>query len=40
MNPVDWARFIGWMRDHELIDGLPAPSSLLSDDYLPGAIPE
>jgi putative hydroxymethylpyrimidine transport system substrate-binding protein len=40
MNPALWHEFIGWMRDNELIDGLPAPSSLLSNDYLPGAIPE
>ncbi len=35
-----WREFSGWMRDNELIDGLPAPSSLLSNDYLPSAIPE
>lgn len=40
MAPDQWREFIGWMRDNELIDGLPEPSSLLSNDYLPGAIPE
>jgi putative hydroxymethylpyrimidine transport system substrate-binding protein len=40
MDPALWGEFSGWMRDNELIDGLPAPSSLLSNDYLPGAIPE
>ena len=40
MSPEQWREFTGWMRDNELIDGLPAPSSLLSNDYLPGAIPE
>jgi putative hydroxymethylpyrimidine transport system substrate-binding protein len=40
MAPDQWREFSGWMRDNELIDGLPAPSSLLSNDYLPGAIPE
>jgi putative hydroxymethylpyrimidine transport system substrate-binding protein len=40
MDPALWSEFAGWMRDNELIDGLPGPSSLLSDDYLPGAIPE
>ena len=40
MNPAQWREFIGWMRDNELIDGLPATASLLSNDYLPGAIPE
>jgi putative hydroxymethylpyrimidine transport system substrate-binding protein len=40
MDPAQWREFSGWMRDNELIDGLPATSDLLSDDYLPGAIPE
>ena len=40
MAPAQWREFSGWMRDNELIDGLPATSDLLSDDYLPGAIPE
>ncbi|MDX6608393.1 MAG: putative hydroxymethylpyrimidine transport system substrate-binding protein [Solirubrobacterales bacterium] len=40
MAPGQWREFTGWMRDNELIDGLPATSDLLSNDYLPGAIPE
>jgi putative hydroxymethylpyrimidine transport system substrate-binding protein len=40
MAPEEWRQFSGWMRDNELIDGLPATSSLLSNAYLPGAIPE
>jgi putative hydroxymethylpyrimidine transport system substrate-binding protein len=40
MDPALWGEFIGWMRDNELIDGLPAPAELLSNDYLPGEIPE
>ncbi|HVY79318.1 MAG TPA: ABC transporter substrate-binding protein [Solirubrobacterales bacterium] len=40
MSPARWREFSGWMRDNELIEGLPASSDLLSDDYLPGAIPE
>jgi putative hydroxymethylpyrimidine transport system substrate-binding protein len=40
MVPAQWREFGGWMRDNELIDGLPATTSLLSNDYLPGAIPE
>jgi len=40
MDPDQWREFSGWMRDNELTDGLPAPASLLSNDYLPGAIPE
>jgi putative hydroxymethylpyrimidine transport system substrate-binding protein len=40
MDPANWSRFIAWMRDNELIAGRPSPSQLLSDDYLPGSIPE
>jgi putative hydroxymethylpyrimidine transport system substrate-binding protein len=40
MDPAPWGEFAGWMRDNELINGLPAAASLLSNDYLPGAIPE
>jgi putative hydroxymethylpyrimidine transport system substrate-binding protein len=40
MDPALWGEFIGWMRDNGLIDTLPAPASVLSNDYLPGAIPE
>jgi putative hydroxymethylpyrimidine transport system substrate-binding protein len=40
MNPALWGEFSGWMRDNELIDGLPPPSEVLSNDYLPGVIPE
>ena len=40
MDPALWSEFAGWMRDNELIEGLPAASSLLSNAYLPGAIPE
>jgi putative hydroxymethylpyrimidine transport system substrate-binding protein len=40
MDPAAWREFTGWMRDNQVIDGLPATSSLLSNDYLPGAIPE
>ncbi len=40
MNEGQWARFVAWMRDNGLIDALPAPSSLLSNDYLAGTIPE
>ncbi|MDX6601614.1 MAG: putative hydroxymethylpyrimidine transport system substrate-binding protein [Solirubrobacterales bacterium] len=40
MAPDQWREFTGWMRDNELIEGLPATSDLLSNDYLPGAIPE
>jgi len=40
MAPEQWQEFGGWMRDNELISGLPATSDLLSNDYLPGTIPE
>lgn len=40
MDPAEWTAFVGWMRDNELIEALPSASQLLSNDYLPGAIPE
>jgi len=40
MNPQEWEAFGGWMRDNELIESLPTASELLSNDYLPGEIPE
>ncbi len=40
MDPAKWREFIGWMRDNGLIDALPSPASALSNDYLPGEIPE
>ncbi|HEX3608342.1 MAG TPA: ABC transporter substrate-binding protein [Solirubrobacterales bacterium] len=40
MDPALWSEFIGWMRDNGLISALPPPSSVLSDTYLPGEIPE
>jgi putative hydroxymethylpyrimidine transport system substrate-binding protein len=40
MDPSEWKAFAAWMRDNELIDALPPASELLSNDYLPGAIPE
>jgi len=40
MDPARWREFIGWMRDNELISALPPTSSVLSNSYLPGEIPE
>jgi len=40
MDPARWREFTGWMRDNELISSLPSPGSVLSNDYLPGEIPE
>ena len=35
-----WARFIDWMRQNELIDTALSATDAVSDDYLPGTIPE
>jgi len=40
MDPAQWSRFTGWMRDNGLISSLPPTSRLLSNAYLPGNIPE
>ena len=40
MDPASGREFIGWMRDNGLIDGLPPTAAVLSNDYLPGEIPE
>jgi len=40
MDPSAWREFAGWMRDNGLISSLPTPGELLSNDYLPGPIPE
>ena len=40
MDPKAWESFAGWMRDNELIEALPRSEELLSNDYLPGEIPE
>jgi len=40
MDPAAWDEFAGWMRDNELIESLPSAATLLSNDYLPGKIPE
>ncbi|HEU5142058.1 MAG TPA: ABC transporter substrate-binding protein [Solirubrobacterales bacterium] len=40
MNAAAWGRFVDWMRENGQIDGAPAPSELLTNDYLPGSIPE
>ena len=40
MNTPEWADFIAWMRENALIASEPAPSQVLSNDYLPGKIPE
>jgi putative hydroxymethylpyrimidine transport system substrate-binding protein len=40
MDPADWRQFIGWMRDHGLISTLPQPGAVLTDELLPGKIPD
>jgi len=40
MDPDRWIEFSGWMRDNGQLDSVPAPSAVLSNDYLPGEIPE
>jgi putative hydroxymethylpyrimidine transport system substrate-binding protein len=40
MAPGEWARFIAWMRDNGLISSLPPTSEVLTNEYLPGGVPE
>jgi putative hydroxymethylpyrimidine transport system substrate-binding protein len=40
MDPAAWGTFIDWMRDNEQLADAVAPSEVLSNDYLPGSIPE
>jgi putative hydroxymethylpyrimidine transport system substrate-binding protein len=40
MDPKGWSTFAGWMRDNELLSSLLQPGELLTNAYLPGAIPE
>jgi putative hydroxymethylpyrimidine transport system substrate-binding protein len=40
MNPARWREFIAWMADNEQISAEPSPSEVLTNEYLPGEIPE
>lgn len=40
MNPSEWSAFIAWMRENGQIETEPPVSQVLTDDYLPGSIPE
>ena len=40
MDAAEWRDFIAWFRDNGQITSLPAPSEALSNDYLPGEIPD
>ncbi len=39
MDEAQWQLFIGWMRDHGLISSLPPPTAVLTEELLPGSIP-
>jgi putative hydroxymethylpyrimidine transport system substrate-binding protein len=39
MDPAQWRKFIGWMRDHGLISSLPSPEAVFTEELLPGKIP-
>lgn len=39
MDPAKWKAFIAWMSRNGLISGQPAPSEVLSDEYLAGHVP-
>ena len=39
MDEAQWQSFIGWMRDQGLISSLPTPTSVLTEELLPGTIP-
>ncbi|MGH2981158.1 MAG: ABC transporter substrate-binding protein [Solirubrobacterales bacterium] len=40
MDRDEWREFIGWMRDNGLISSLPPPEAVLTEELLPGKIPE
>ena len=40
MDAGEWDGFIRWFRDNGQISSLPAPGEVLSNDYLPGEIPD
>lgn len=40
MDPAEWKQFIGWMRDNGLISTLFTPGAVLSEELLPGKIPD
>ena len=40
MDEAQWQEFIGWMRDNGLIESLPTPAQVLTEELLPGEIPE
>jgi putative hydroxymethylpyrimidine transport system substrate-binding protein len=40
MDPERWRRFAGFMVDEDLIDSVPATDEMLTNDLLPGKIPD
>ena len=40
MDPEKWSAFIAWMNENGQLDSRPAPSEVLSNEYLAGEIPE
>jgi putative hydroxymethylpyrimidine transport system substrate-binding protein len=40
MDPKDWERFAGFFADQGLIHSRPSAADLLTNDYLPGQIPD
>jgi hypothetical protein len=40
MDENQWREFIGWMRDHGQISSLPTPGQVLTEELLPGKIPD
>lgn len=40
LDPEEWRTFAAWMRDNGLVSQLIGPARLISNDYLPGEIPE
>ena len=40
MDPAEWTDFIAWMQSNALIESAPPVSQVLTEDYLPGKIPE
>ncbi|HEX8688619.1 MAG TPA: ABC transporter substrate-binding protein [Solirubrobacterales bacterium] len=40
MDAAAWQTFIAWMRENGQLSAQPAPEDVLSNDYLPGSIPE
>ena len=40
MSPREWERLAGFFADRGLIHTRPAAAELLTNDYLPGKIPD